>query len=51
MVQGSPGGIATCYGLDGPRIRTRVGGENFLTSLDLPSIVYNGYRVSSPGTK
>ena len=39
-------GIASCYRLDGPRIRTPVRDENFLTSL-----LYNGCRVSFLGVK
>ena len=42
-------GIATRYGLDGPGIESRWGGEIFLTRPDRPwgppSLLYNGYRV------
>jgi hypothetical protein len=47
-------GIATRYGMDGPRIETRWGGI-FRTCPDRPwgppSLLYNGYRVSFPGVK
>ena len=47
-------GIATAYGLDGPVIESRWGGEVFRTSPDRPwgppSLLYNGYRVF-PGGK
>jgi len=50
---GSSVGIATAYGLDGPRIKSRWG-ETFRTSPDRPwgppSLLYNGYRVF-PGGK
>ena len=42
-------GIATGYGLDGPGIESRWGGEIFLTCpyrpWGPPSLLYNGYRV------
>jgi hypothetical protein len=45
---------ATGYGLDGPKIESRCGGEIFHTSPDRPwgppSFLYNGYRVF-PGVK
>ena len=48
-------GIATSYGLDGPGIESRWGGEIFRTRPDrpwgLPSLLHNGYRVSFPGLK
>jgi hypothetical protein len=51
---GSSVGIATGYGLDGPVIESRWGGENFRTRPDRPwgppSLPYNGYRVL-PGGK
>jgi len=51
---GSSIGIATSYGLDGPGIESRLGGEIFLTCLDRPwgppSLLYNGYWVF-PGGK
>ena len=47
-------GIATRYGLDGPGIESRRGGEIFRTRPDLlwgpPSFLYNWYRVF-PGGK
>jgi hypothetical protein len=47
-------GIATTYGLDGPGIESRWGGEIFRTCEDRPwgpsSLLYNGYRVL-PGGK
>ena len=47
-------GIATRYGLDGPGIESRWGGEIFRTRPDWPwgppSLLYNGYRVF-PGGK
>jgi len=47
-------GIATGYGLDGPRIEFRWGGEIFRICPDLPwgplSLLYKGYRVF-PGGK
>ena len=47
---GSSVGIATDYGLDGPRIESRWG-EIFRTCPDRPwgppSLLYNGYRVFS----
>jgi hypothetical protein len=46
--------IATRYGLDGPGIESRWGGEIFRTRPDRlwdpPSLMYNGYRVF-PGGK
>ena len=46
-------GIATRYGLDGPGIESRCGGEIFLTRPDRPwvpsSLLHNGYRVKRPG--
>ena len=51
---GSSVGIATGYGLDGPGIESRWGGEIFRTCPDRPwgppSLLYNGYRVF-PGGK
>ena len=51
---GSSIGIATGYGLDGPGIESRWGGEIFRTcpdrSLGPPSLLYNGYLVF-PGGK
>ena len=51
---GSSVGIATGYGLDGPGIESRWGGEIFRTCPDRPceppSPLYNGYRVF-PGGK
>ena len=51
---GSSVGIATAYGLDGPGIEFRWGGEIFRTCPDLswgqPSLLYNGYRVF-PGSE
>ena len=48
-------GIATRYGLDGPRIESRWGARFFHTPPDRPcgppSLLYNGYRVSLPGVK
>ena len=42
-------GIATRYGLGGPEIESRWGGEIFYTRPDrpwgLPSLLYYGYRV------
>jgi hypothetical protein len=42
-------GIATCYGLDGPGIESRWGGEIFRTHKDRPwgpiSLLYNGCRA------
>jgi len=47
-------GIATRYGLHGPGIESRWGGEIFRTRSDQPwgppSLLYNGYRVF-PGGK
>jgi hypothetical protein len=46
---GSSVGIATDYGLDGPGIESRWGGEIFRTCPDRPwgppSLLYNGYRI------
>ena len=46
-------GIATRYGLDGPGIEFRCGGEIFRARPDRscgpPSLLYNGYRVSPGG--
>ena len=46
--------IATAYGLDGPGIESRWGGEIFRNCPDRPwgppSLLYNGYRVF-PGGK
>ena len=46
---GSSVSIATGYGLDGPGIESRWGGEIFRTCPDRPwgppSLLYNGYRV------
>jgi len=46
-------GTATLYGLYGPGIESRWGGEIFHTrpdrSWDPPSLLYNGYRVFSRG--
>ena len=51
---GSVVGIATSYGLDGPGIESRWGGEISRTCPDRPwgppSLLYNGYRVF-PGGK
>ena len=51
---GSSVAIATRYGLDGPGIESRWGGEIFRTRPDRPwsspSLLYNGYRVF-PGGK
>jgi hypothetical protein len=51
---GSVVGIATGYGLDGPGIHSRWGGENFCVCPDRPwgplSLLYNGYWVF-PGGK
>ena len=51
---GSSVGIATGYGLNGPGIESRWGGEIFRTCPDRPrgppSLLYNGYRVF-PGGK
>ena len=53
-VPDSPVGIATGYGLDGPGIESRWGGEIFRTCRDRSwgptSLLYNGYRVF-PGGK
>ena len=54
MGRASTVGIATRYGLDGPGIESRWGGETFRTRPDRPwgppSLLYNGYRVL-PGGK
>ena len=46
---GSAPGTATGYGLDGPGIESRWGGQIFRTCPDRPwgppSLLYNGYRV------
>ena len=46
-------GIATRYGLEGPGIESRWGGEIFRTRPDRPwgppSLLYNGYRVFPTG--
>ena len=46
-------GIATRYGLGGPGIESRWGGEIFRTRLDWPwgppTLLYNGYRVFTGG--
>ena len=51
---GSSVGIATGYGLDGPRIESRWGGEIFRMFPDRPwgspSLLDNGYRIF-PGGK
>ena len=51
---GSVVGIATGYGLDGPGIESRWGGEILRACLDWPwappSLLYNGYSVF-PGSK
>ena len=51
---GNSVGIATGYGLDGPGIESRWGGEIFRTCPDRPwgppSLLNNGYRVF-PGAK
>ena len=48
MGQDSSVGIATYYGLDGPGIESRLGGEIFLSlpyrPWSPPSLLYNGYR-------
>ena len=48
-------GIATRYGLDGPEIEFRLGGEIFRTSPDRPwgphNLLFSGYRLSFPGVK
>ena len=50
---GSSVGIATGYGLNGPGIESRWGGEIFRTRPDRPwgppSLLYNGYRVFPEG--
>jgi hypothetical protein len=50
---GSSVSIATGYGLDGPGIESRCGGEIFHTCPDRPcgppSLLYNGYRVFPGG--
>jgi hypothetical protein len=52
---GSSVGIARGYGLDGPGIESRWGGEIFRTCPDRPqgppSLLYNGYRVFPGGRK
>ena len=48
-------GIATRYGLDGPGIESRLGGEIFRTCAEQPwgppSLLYNVYRVHFPEVK
>jgi hypothetical protein len=48
-------GTATRYGLDGPGIESRWGGEIFGTHPDRPcgpqSLLYNGYQVPFPKVK
>ena len=48
-------GITTRYGLEGPGIESRWGGEVFLTRSDRswlpPRLLYKGYVVSFPGVK
>ena len=50
---GSSVGIATGYGLDGPAIESRWGGEIFRTCPDRPwgppNLLYKGYRVFPRG--
>ena len=50
---GSSVGIATGYGLDGPGIESRWGGEIFRPCSDRPwgppSLLYSGYRVFPEG--
>ena len=50
---GSSVGITTGYGLDGPGIESRWGGEIFRTCPDRPwgpsSLLYNGYRIFDGG--
>ena len=54
VLPGSSVGIATGYGLDGPGIESRWGGEIFRTCPERPwgppSLLYNGYRFF-PGGK
>ena len=54
MGRDSAVGMATSCGLDGPGIESRWGGEIFRSRpdrpWDLPSLLYNGYRVF-PGGK
>jgi hypothetical protein len=54
MGRGSSVGIATRYGVDGPAIESRWGGEIFFTRTDRPcgppTLLYKGYRVI-PGGK
>ena len=49
MGRDSSVGVTTHYGLDGPGIESRWGGEIFRTCPDRPreppSLLYNGYRV------
>jgi hypothetical protein len=55
MGRDSSVGIATRYGLDGPGIESRWGGEIFLTRTDRlwgsPSLLHNAYRIPFPGVK
>jgi hypothetical protein len=55
MGRDSSVGIATGYGLDGPGIESRWGGEIFYTRPDRPwgplSLLYGGDRVSFPVVK
>jgi hypothetical protein len=55
MCLGSAVGIATRYGLDGPRFESRWGGEIFRIRPDHSwgqfSLLCDGYRVSFPGVK
>ena len=48
-------GMATDYGLDGPGIESRWGGELFRTRPDRPwgppSLLYNGNQLTFPGVK
>ena len=52
---GSSVSIATGYGLDGPGIESRWGGQILRTCPDRPwgslSLLYNGYRFFPPGVK
>jgi hypothetical protein len=43
--------IATDYGLEGPGMESRWGGEIFCTCPDPHSLLYNGYRVNSGSRK
>jgi hypothetical protein len=44
-------GIVTRYVLDGPGIESRWGRDFQHRPWGLPSVLYNGYRVSFPGIK